>query len=161
MTLFIYLCVWKRGGVCYFSHPDGGGHAILSSRNRGGGQHFFSYSEALSANPPSAEIYERSLTCIMKSVFVLSILHTSEILHGFDNSLHLLLLVPFGHVYRCLQLLGDHNWFTRLNFCDLSEQDCCHQLVMHENILVFREAILFQSECYHVNMHALKSRQDG
>ena len=43
--------MFGKGGVCYFSHPDGGGHAILSSRN-GGGQHFFSYSEALSATPP-------------------------------------------------------------------------------------------------------------
>ena len=29
-----YKCVFGKGG-CYFSHPDGGGHAILSSRNRG------------------------------------------------------------------------------------------------------------------------------
>ena len=28
----------------------------------GGGQHFFSYSEALSATHPSAEIYEQSLS---------------------------------------------------------------------------------------------------
>ena len=55
----VLMRVWKRG-VRYFSHPDGGGYAILSSRNRGG-QHFFSYSEALSATTPSAEIYEQSL----------------------------------------------------------------------------------------------------
>ena len=56
-----YKCVFGKGGVCYFSHPDGGGHAILSSRNRGI-DFFFSYSEALSPTPPpSAEIFEQSL----------------------------------------------------------------------------------------------------
>ena len=59
-SLFIYLCVWKRGGMLIFS-PWWGGHAFLSSRNRGG-QHFFPYSEALSATSPSAEIYEQSLS---------------------------------------------------------------------------------------------------
>ena len=49
--IHIFVCL-EKGGVCYFSHPDGGGgRAILSSRNRGG-QHFFSDSEALSAPPP-------------------------------------------------------------------------------------------------------------
>ena len=39
-----------------------GGYAIFLTL-MGGGQHFFSYSEALSATPPpSAEIYEQSLT---------------------------------------------------------------------------------------------------
>ena len=64
VTLFIYLCVWKRGGMLFFS-PLWGGHAILLSRNRGGGQHFLSYSEALSAiPPPSTEIYKQSLNTI-------------------------------------------------------------------------------------------------
>ena len=51
----------EKGGYAIFLTLMGGGHAILSSRNRGG-QHFFSYSEALSATSPSAEIYEQSLS---------------------------------------------------------------------------------------------------
>ena len=70
--IHIFVCL-EKGGVCYFSHPDGGGHAILSSRNRGG-QHFFSYSEALSATPPpSAEIYEQSLMAVIEKVIINSV----------------------------------------------------------------------------------------
>ena len=61
VTLFIYLCVWKRG-VCYFAHPDGGGRAILSSRN-GEVNIFFLTPRRCDCHPPpsSTEIYEQSL----------------------------------------------------------------------------------------------------
>ena len=55
-------CVFGKGGLCYFSHPDGwGGHAILSSRNRGRVNIFFLLRGAVCHPPPSAEIYEQSL----------------------------------------------------------------------------------------------------
>ena len=55
------LNVFGKGGICYFAHPDGGGHAILSSRNRGG-LHFFFLTPRCCLPPlPSAEIYEQSL----------------------------------------------------------------------------------------------------
>ena len=44
--------VFGKGGVCYFSHPDGGGVMQFYHLGIGRGQHFFSYSEALSATPP-------------------------------------------------------------------------------------------------------------
>ena len=60
--------MFGKGGVCYFSHRDGGGQAILSSRNWGG-QHFFSYSEAV-CHPHSAEIYEQSLKAPVKGATI-------------------------------------------------------------------------------------------
>ena len=47
-TFHIFVCLEK------------GGYAIFLTL-MGGGQHFFPYSEVLSATPPSAEIYEQSL----------------------------------------------------------------------------------------------------
>ena len=50
--IHIFVCLEKGGWYAIFLTLMGGwGHSILSSRNRGG-QHFFSYSEALSATPP-------------------------------------------------------------------------------------------------------------
>ena len=62
--------------MLFFSPLTGGGHAILSSRNRGG-QHIFSYSEALSATPPSGEIYEQSLTPEDQSLPIPEAMHIS------------------------------------------------------------------------------------
>ena len=57
-----YKCVFGKGGVAIFLTLMGG---VMQFYHLGiwGGQHFFSYSEALSATPPpSAEIYEQSLS---------------------------------------------------------------------------------------------------
>ena len=58
-TFHIFVCLEKGG--CYFSHPDG---EVMHFYHLGigGGQHFFPYSEALSATSPSTEIYEQSLS---------------------------------------------------------------------------------------------------
>ena len=58
---FSYICVFGKGGVCYFSHPDG---EVMHFYHLGiGGVNiFFPYSEALSATSPSTEIYEQSLS---------------------------------------------------------------------------------------------------
>ena len=50
VTLFIYLCVWKRGGMIFFS-PRWGGHAILSSRDRGGNIFFLTPRRCLPPPP--------------------------------------------------------------------------------------------------------------
>ena len=52
LNIHVYKCVFAKGGVCYFSHPDGGVMQFYHLGIGGGSNFFFSYSEALSATSP-------------------------------------------------------------------------------------------------------------
>ena len=64
VTLFIYLCVWKRGSMLFFS-PWWGGVMQFYRLGIGGGSIFFFWLWGTVCHPPSVEIYEQSLSCLL------------------------------------------------------------------------------------------------
>ena len=64
VTLFIYLCVWKRRGMLFFSPWWGGGVMQFYHVGIGGVNIFFLLRGAV-CHPPPAKIYEQSLRPIL------------------------------------------------------------------------------------------------
>ena len=97
----------ERGGYAIFLTLMGGGIMQFYHLGMGGGQCFFSYSEALSATPPpSAEIYEQSLrSCLLVYIYMIVIQDVVDVQH---------------YLYCAFCFVGNlHKYFLCVSYCCL------------------------------------------